>query len=189
MQNQQLQQPQETDTTTMFPRTRPLPVPYHTTQPQIEEHASYSDLSYLACGVGVGFQTHTPNPQYPSRRSSRSPGYESTQQSMYGWQNDSMVSYGAMSSNYYVTSSQSSITPQGRPYRPPPPPTQQPMLPPPPPMVQRYFDGMPNGRQYDSGPVLGNQLRTSSLGHPHQLPIDFKNTSMRTTATDTIMWS
>ena len=168
MQNQHLQQPQESESNSMFmPTTRPLPVRYHT-QPQIEEHGSYPNSSYLRT---VGFQSQSPNPQDPTRRSFGSPVYSSPQ-GMYGWQNTTMVSNGTMPSNYYVTSPQTTLGPQGGQFQlPPPPTTQQPMLPP---MAQHHFDSLPAARQFDSGPAVGNQLRTGSLGHPHHMPHGFQ---------------
>lgn len=168
LQTQQLQQSQEQEPNSMFMgATRPLPMRYHT-HPELDEHPSYTNSSFLPRTVGVGFQS--PNPQDPSRRSFGSPVYPNSQ-SMY-WQNTTMVSSGAMSSNYYVTSPQTSLTPQGGQFQlPPPPATQQPMLPP---MAQHHFDGLPSGRQLDSGPALGNMVRTGSLGHPHQMPQGFQ---------------
>jgi hypothetical protein len=171
MQTQHLQQSQEQETNNMFmAATRPLPMRYHT-QPAMDEHSSYSSSSFLQRNVGVGFQTQSPTPQDPNRRSFGSPVYPSPQ-SMYGWQN-TMVSNGTMSSNYYVTSPQSSLAPQGGQFQlPPPPTTQQPMLPP---MTQHHFDGLPTGRVFDSGPALGNIVRTGSLGHPHHMPHGFQD--------------
>jgi hypothetical protein len=34
-----------------------------------------------------------------------------------------------------------------------------------------YSDAIPG--RFDSGPALGNQLRTGSLGHPHHIPHGF----------------
>jgi hypothetical protein len=168
MQNQHLQQPQEPESNSMFmPTTRPLPVRYHT-QPQIEDHGSYPNSSYLRT---VGFQSQSPNPQDPARRSFGSPVYSSPQ-GMYGWPNTAMVSNATMPSNYYVTSPQTTLGPQGGQFQlPPPPTTQQPMLPP---MAQHHFDGLPAARQFDSGPAVGNQLRTGSLGHSHHMPHGFQ---------------
>jgi hypothetical protein len=162
MQSQPLQQP-ESDA---FYRMRPLPV-RHYSQPQMEEHNPYGDGSYMP----RGFQPPSPGSQDPSRRSFASPGYQSPQQSLYSWQN-SMVSAGPVSSNYYVTTSpQPPLAPPTAPYQLPPPHSQQGMLPPP--MVQHSFDNLPNVR-YDSGPALGNQLRTGSLHHPNQIPHGFQ---------------
>lgn len=167
IQPQHLQQSQETDANSMFMGpSRPFPVRCHT-QPQIDDHPSYPSSSYLRT---VGFQSQSPNPQDPSRRSFGSPVY-STPQTMYGWQNTSMVSNGTMPSNYYVTSPQSSLGQQGSQFQlPPPPTTQQPMLPP----MTQHFDSLPTASRFDSGPAVGNQLRTGSLGHPHHMPHGFQ---------------
>jgi hypothetical protein len=135
-------------------------------QTQQEEGTPYPDGSYLA----RNYQTQSPVLNDPSRRSFASPGYQSPQQNMF-WQN-SMASNAPVSSNYYVTTQQqANIAQSTLPYQLPPPNSQQSMLPPP--MAQHHFDGLPNQR-YDSGPALGNQLRTGSLGHPHHLPHGFR---------------
>lgn len=164
MQSQHLQQPQETEANPMFiGAPRPLPVRGYT-QP-LDEHSSFPNPPYISRGVGIGFQTQSPSPQDPSRRSFASPIY--SPQSMY-WQNTTMVSNGTMNSNYYVTSPQTTISPQSGQFQlPPPPSSQQPMLPP---LTHNHFDGLPSGRQFDSGPALGNIVRTGSLGHPHHMP-------------------
>ena len=169
MQTQHIQH-SEQDTGNMFMgATRPLPLRYHT-QPQMDDHQPYPNSSYLSRPVSVGFQTSSPNPQDPSRRSFGSPVYPSPQ-SMYGWPNTNMASSGTMNSNYY-TPPQPSMGSQGGQFQLPPPPAtqQQPMLPP----MAQHFDGLPTGRQYDSGPALGNQVRTGSLGHPHHMPHGFQ---------------
>ena len=146
-----------------------LPVRYH--QPQIEEHQSYTESSSFPRSVGIGFQPQSPNVHDPIRRSFASPGYQSPQQNMYGWQNN--MTNGPVSSYYVTTSPQQSLAAPTPPYQLPPPNTQQNMLPPP--LGQHHFDGLPNGvRQYDSGPALGSQLRTGSLGHPHHMHPGFQ---------------
>ncbi|KAG0652329.1 Uncharacterized protein D0Z07_1411 [Hyphodiscus hymeniophilus] len=175
MQNPTLQHAQEHEPNSMFiGSTRPLPVRYHT-QPVLDEHTSYSNQAFVprTVGVGVGFQTQPPpNPQDPNRRSFVSPVYPSPQ-SMYGWQNTTMTSNGTMNPNYYVTSPQTPLSAQSGQFQlPPPPPPQQPMLPP---MTQHHFDSLPTTRQFDSGPAMGNVVRTGSLGHPHHMPHGFQN--------------
>jgi hypothetical protein len=143
---------------------RPLPVRHHT-QPAIDEANQYDPFYHQQ-------QRMFQQPQSPSfhdqgRRQSfvPSPSYNSPQQNMFtGWQGGNMVSNGPISSNYYTTSP-TSLPPTSGPYLPLP--NTQPSMLPPPPMVS-HFDGL-NGRSYDSGPALGSQLRTGSLGHPHHL--------------------
>lgn len=143
-----------------------LPVRQYS-QAQLEESTPYPDGSYLA----RSYQTQSPVLHDPNRRSFASPGYQSPQNNMFNnWQN-SMVSNAPVSSNYYVsTQQQSNMVQSTIPYQLPPPNSQQSMLPPP--MAQHHFDALPNQR-YDSGPALGNQLRTGSLGHPHHMPQGF----------------
>jgi hypothetical protein len=163
MQSQHLQQPQEAEANSMFIGTpHPLPVRCFT-QPS-DDHSSFSNPSYISRGVGIGFQTQSPSPQDPARRSRIYPS-----QNMY-WQNTTMVSNGTMNPNYYVTSPQTTMGPQSGQFQlPPPPSSQQPMLPP---LTHNHFDGMATGRQFDSGPALGNIVRTGSLGHPHHIPLE-----------------
>jgi hypothetical protein len=165
---QHLQEAQESNP--MFLRMRPLP--YHTQTP-LEEHQQYND-PYLPRGVGVSFQPQSPNPHDGQARRPFDPqGYQSPQQSMYGWQSNNMVN-NSMQSNYYATSPQSALANQGA-YQLPPP-TSQPMLPPlAPPIALHHFD-LQTTRQYDTGPPVpvGNQLRTGSLGHPHHVPHGFQ---------------
>jgi len=166
-QNQHIQSPSDLDSNSVFLRMRPLPVRYHS-QPQMEE-PPFTDSSCFPRGVGVSFQPQSPNIHDPIRRPFASTGYQGPHQSIYGWPNNGMASSGPVSSNYYVTTSpQSSLAPQSGPYQLPPPNAQQGMLPSP--LGQHHYDGLPSVRQYDSGPALGNQLRTGSLGHPHHMP-------------------
>jgi hypothetical protein len=160
-QSQHLQQ--DADSNSMFlPTARPMPLRYHT-QPTLDEHPAFPGNSYR----NVGFQSQSPNPQDLGRRSFGSPVYPSPQ-GIYGWQHN-MVSNGTMPPSFYVTSN--NLGPQNGQFQLPLPPTAPPpMLPP---MVQNNFDGMPV-RQFDSGPALGNQLRTGSLGHPHHMPAGFQ---------------
>ncbi len=95
----------------------------------------------------------------PNRRSFAASGYSNAQQPMYAF---NMVSTGPGPSNFYTTSPQTSLPPASVPYLPPPHTQQQHILHPP----LNPYDGLPNGR-YETGPALGNQLRTGSLGHPH----------------------
>lgn len=148
-------------------RIRPLPVRYHT-QPQIDEHSSYADSTFPRSS-SLSFPLQSPLD--PVRRSFASPGYQSPQQNMYSWQTNLVT--GPTNSNFYITTpSQSSLGQPSAPYQLPPPNTQQPhMLPPP--LSQHHYDGLSNARQYDAAPILGNQVRTGSLGHPHHMSHGF----------------
>jgi len=163
---------------------RPIPVRFHT-QPQVADQTSYGD-AYLTRNISsLPYQ-----PQHPSlgdsTRRNFSPGFQPTQQNVYNWSPNSMVSPG---SEFYVTSPQSTI------------PSQSPTYPQLPPMsislssqqvtqhqnvmnplphsqsqphnqtqAQHHFNGLPSSSRYETAPALGNQaLRTGSLGHPHQL--------------------
>lgn len=163
LQASNLQSPDESE----FFRNRPIPVRYNT-QPHgsIDDNHSYE--TYLPRSMNVGFQQVSTTVQEPLRRSFTPTNFQ-TQQNLYGWQN-SMVTH-AGQSQFYVNSPQTSLPPQSIPYQLPPPIAQT-MLPPPPLPQHHFSDGLSTGR-YDSGPALGNQLRTGSLGHPHHLPHGF----------------
>jgi hypothetical protein len=144
---------------------RPLPV-RHNTQP-IEDH--YNDpSSFFSRGLGVNFQPRSPNLQDPSRGQfvSPQPGFHSPP--MYWPPN--MVSNASSGNSFYVSSPQTSLPPSSSPYNPLPLPNAQQAMLPPPINTQHGYDGLPVGRTYDSTPALGSQLRTGSLGHPHQMP-------------------
>ena len=151
-------------------RARTLPMRQNQ-QPQMDDHA-YNDPNFYSRGMGIGFQPQSPNVHDPARRSFGvpSPSYTGPQQSIYGWQGGNMVSNGPIASNYYPTSTQGNLPQTSGPYQLPP----VNMLPPPPP-PQHQFDGL-NGRSYDSGAALGNQLRTGSLAHPpHIVPHGYQD--------------
>jgi hypothetical protein len=144
---------------------RPLPV-RHNTQPQMEDH--YDPSSFFSRGLGVSFQPRSPI-QDPARGNQFIPpesGFHSPQ--MYWPQN--MVSNASTGNNFYVTSPQTSLPPSSSPYNPLPLPNAQQTMLPPPISSHNSFDGLPVGRTYDSAPALGSQLRTGSIGHPHQMP-------------------
>jgi hypothetical protein len=147
-------------------RVRPIPLRY-ASQPHIEEQqASYNDPACFSRGMGIGFQS--PGPHDPNRRGFASPVYQSPP-TVYGWssQNGSISTNGPVASGYYTTSPQSTVGTSMGQYQLPPPNSQQAMLPPP---MSHHYDSLPNGRPYDVGSGLGNQLRTGSLSHPHHLP-------------------
>ena len=147
-----------------FYRVRSAPV-RHYSQPQLEDHNPFSDGSFLS----RGFQPESPEPQDPNRRAFASSTYQGAP-NMYDWQSG-IVGSGPLSANYYMSNSPQSVVPQSTPYQVPQPISQQAMLPQR--LGQPPFD-MPNGR-YDSTPALGNQLRTGSLHHPHQVSQDFQD--------------
>jgi hypothetical protein len=139
-------------------------VGYHTGA-QMEDHSSYPDSQYLPRTVGVGFQSMSPAPlQDPIRRPFQSAGYQSPQQGLYGWSQPTMVSQPP--SGFFVTSPHSNLPAHSGTYQLPPPPSLQHMLPSP---LHHPFE-VSNTRNFDSGPALGNQLRTGSLGNPHHIP-------------------
>jgi hypothetical protein len=162
IQHQNLQQQSETDSNPMFHRTR-LPVRY-APPPQMENQPSFNEPAYFPRSMSMNYQPQSQTINDPDRRPYGSPGYQSPPQSVYSW-NSSMVVSGPPS--FFATSPQSTLAPSTSPYQLPPPNNQQPMLPPP--MMSHPYDGMPNGRQYDSGPALGHQPRTGSLGHPNHI--------------------
>ncbi|KAF8857588.1 hypothetical protein BDZ45DRAFT_429856 [Acephala macrosclerotiorum] len=132
--------------------------------PPMEEQPQYNDSSAYYHPRGMGFHPQSPNLQ--DRRPSfvSPPAYPSPQQQMYGAWPAGMVS-NSPGQSFYTTSPQ-----QNAPYLPPPS-SQQPMLPLP---QVHNFDGLPQGR-YDTGPALGNSLRTGSMSHPHQHMPGFDN--------------
>lgn len=137
----------------------------HMSAGQMEEQAGYN----------VETLRMAPYPQQSSNlreyRGPFAPDFHTSPQNMYssGWQNPSLMNNSPMStSNYCLTSltssSQSSLAAPTAPFQLPAPNVQYPhMLPPPP-----YCEGLPGSAQFDSRPALGHQLRTGSLGHPHQ---------------------
>jgi hypothetical protein len=164
----------ENDTQSMIQqRPRPLIVSRHTHQPHMEDQTAYLDTNFPRT-MGT-YQAQSPDLQ-EYRRSFAPTGFPSPQQNMYsggGWQNNNILSNSSMPPNYCVTnSSQATLAPPTGSFQlPPVPQVQQPNMLPPPPMIHHpYNDGLPNRGHYDSGPALGNQLRTGSLGHPHQIP-------------------
>jgi hypothetical protein len=157
----ELQQRADNDNRGVFSMRQPeMQFRYHPQQPQIGEGSSYADSFPRSMGGGL---QQSPDLHDPYRRSFASPGYQSPQPNMYGWQNNmGNVSAGpSPSNNFFVTASpQTTIT---APAYQLPPPHPQLTLPP------AHYDGMPN-RPYDGGPGIGTQLRTGSLGHPHHMP-------------------
>jgi len=143
---------------------RPLPV-RHNTQPQPMEDQYSDPSSFFSRGLNVNFQPRSPNLQdrqyVPPQSGFHSPP-------MYWPPN--MVSNASSSNSFYVSSPQTSLPPSSSPYNPLPLPNAQQTMLPPPINTQHGFDGLSVGRTYDSGPALGSQLRTGSLGHPHQIP-------------------
>lgn len=168
LQTQNIQSPDEPE----YFRTRPIPVRYNT-QPHasVEDSHAYNE-SYLPRSMNVGFQQVSPTGQDPLRRTFTSTNFQA-QQNLYGWQNNLVPN--TTQSPFYVNSPQTTLPPQSVAYQLPAPTApiaQQNMLPPPLAQQHHFSDTVSNAR-YDSGPALGNQLRTGSLGHPHQIPHGF----------------
>ncbi|RFU24067.1 hypothetical protein B7463_g12271, partial [Scytalidium lignicola] len=179
-------EPDESDTKPTIPSpdsqisphsTQPGPSMHH--QPRQEDDSSslfhsmrqpqFADNSYSTRPVTLGYQQQSPILQDPNRRAYSSQPYQNQSQNIYGWQNN-MVSNGPISSNYYVSSPQSALAPPNVGYQLPLPNTQQHLLPPPS-MNKPTYDSVPTSmQQYDTtAPALGHQMRTVSIGHPHQL--------------------
>lgn len=145
-------------------RLRNAPI-RHYSQPQLDDHHPFGDGSYLP----RGFQPESPSQQDPNRRGFPSSSYAGPP-NLYDWQS-SIVGSDPLSTNYYISNSPQPVVPQSAAYQVPPVISQHGMLPQR--LGQPQFD-IPNGR-YDSAPALGNQLRTGSLHHPHQVPQDFQD--------------
>jgi len=130
--------------------------------PQLEDPSPYTD-QYLARSMNVGFQTMSPIHD-ANRRSFQGHGFHSPQQQQgaYSWSQSTMVSQAP--GGFYM-SPQSMMPPHSAPYQLPPPSVPQPMLPSP---LSHPFDMANNGR-FDTGPALGHQLRTGSIGHPNHM--------------------
>ncbi|KAG4028258.1 hypothetical protein MFRU_023g00930 [Monilinia fructicola] len=150
---------------------------------QQEEHMHSS--SYINTNAGyvprVNFNDQNNSslqdqPQRSMSTSMSSAQYQNSQQSSVNWTSP-FFNNPSPSTSFYTTSPQSqsftSNSPQSfssNSYQLPPP-NSQPLLPshsvshP----LQASFDGIPHRSQYETTTQVGNQLRTGSLGHPHQL--------------------
>ncbi|KAM0176294.1 hypothetical protein ACHAPF_004944 [Botrytis cinerea] len=156
--------------------------------PQHEDHIQNSSYINNATGYVPRVNFNDPSssslqdqPQRSmstSMSTSMSPAqYQNSQQASVSW-TPSFFSNPSPASSFYTTSPQSqsftSNSPQpfsSNTYQLPPPNSQSVL-----PShsighsVQSSYDGLPHRSQYDTTPQLGSQLRTGSLGHPHQLP-------------------
>jgi len=96
--------------------------------------------------------------------------YPNPQHSGFNWQASfASASNTSPTSSYYTTSPQSqSFASTATAFQLPPPNTQTALISTHGHNIHNSFDGLPT-RQYDTGAHIGNQLRTGSLGHPHQL--------------------
>jgi len=156
----------------MQQRSRPLMLSRHTQPSHMDDQTGYIDSTFSRT-MGT-YQAQSPG-IHEYRRTFSTTGFPSPPQNVYsgGWPNNNLLSNPSMSANYCVTSSsQAALAPPATTFQlpAPHPQPQQNMLPPPGPIAHHsYNDGLPNSRQYDSGPAIGNQLRTGSLGHPHQM--------------------
>lgn len=146
-------------------RLRPsLPLRHHSTQ--LEDLSAYNENAYHY-SRGMNYMPPSPNIDL-SRRNFANPVYATQQQPVYQmpWSNGMPIP------NQPATSYYSPPQPQPQPQVYP----HAPMLPPlgsqhmNPPSVHSSFDSIHNGLpRFDSGQSAGNQLRTGSLGHPHQM--------------------
>ena len=95
--------------------------------------------------------------------------YHNSQQSNVNWSAPFYGNSSASNSTTYYATSPQSFSPHS--YQLPPPNSQS-ILPSHPAShtLHANFDGLPHRSQYDTTPHIGSQLRTGSLGHPHQLP-------------------
>ncbi|KAI9645822.1 hypothetical protein NHQ30_005257 [Ciborinia camelliae] len=168
---------QQRDHDNIYVSHRHIPVRYNQ---QPEEHMHNS--SYINTTAGyvprVNFNEQTsPSLQDQPQRSMSSAQYQTSQQTNVNWA-PSYFSNASPTSSFYTTSPQSqTFTPNSsqsfssNTYQLPPPNSQS-LLPshtvPHP--LHNNFDGLPHRAQYDTTPQIGSQLRTGSLGHPHQLP-------------------
>ncbi|KAG4416876.1 hypothetical protein IFR04_009954 [Cadophora malorum] len=120
------------------------------------DQMSYEDQTFRGMNQ---YQPHSPNTIDPSRRNFIPPPvFPSPQQGMFssGWSNPVTS---APSSQYYTASPQSSLAPFLT--LPQPQPQTTHMSQP----VHSFSDGL---TRYDTSPAMGSQVRTGSLGHPHQ---------------------
>lgn len=151
--------------------------------PHQQEHMQNS--SYISNNTGYGsrvnfndqsstnLQDH--QPQRSMSTSMPSGQYQNSQQTNVNW-TPPFFSNPSPSATFYATSPQSqsftsnSAQPYSNSYQLPPPNSQS-MLPSHSisHSLHTTFDGLPHRPQYDTTPPIGSQLRTGSLGHPHQL--------------------
>ncbi|KAM3074784.1 hypothetical protein ACMFMG_008200 [Clarireedia jacksonii] len=96
--------------------------------------------------------------------------YPNSQHNGFNWQASfASASNTSPTSSYYTTSPQTqSFGSTATTFQLPPPNTQTAVISSHGHNMHSSFDGLPN-RQFDTGAHIGNQLRTGSLGHPHQL--------------------
>lgn len=152
--------------------------------PQQEDHMHNSSYIHTTSGYVPRVNFNDPGnsslqdqPQRSMSTSMSPAQYQNSQQTNVSW-TSSFFSNASPASSFYTTSPQSqsftSNSPQpfsSNSYQLPPPNSQS-MLPSHPigHSVQSSYDGLPHRSQYDTTPQIGSQLRTGSLGHPHQLP-------------------
>lgn len=137
----------------------------HYGQPQLDDHNPFTSGAYMP----RGFQPEGPAQQEANRRAFPPATYQAST-NMYDWQHN-VATNGPSPTNFFMSNSPQVVVPLPTPYHAVPPLAQDGIMP------QRLghsqFD-IPAAR-YDSTPALGNQLRTGSLHHPHQVPQDFRD--------------
>jgi hypothetical protein len=80
-------------------------------QPQLEDHNSYGDGSYISRGL----QLQSPRQEDANRRVFASPAYQAPQDTMHGWQNSTVSSH-PMSATFYVSTLSQPLLPPCTPY-------------------------------------------------------------------------
>ncbi|ESZ90784.1 hypothetical protein SBOR_8832 [Sclerotinia borealis F-4128] len=165
----------------MYAPPRHVSVRYNS---QPEEHMHGSSYMNTTAGYVPRMNFNEQNspslqvqPQRSMSTSMATAQFQNPQQSNVNW-TPSFYSNASSASSFYATSPQS----QSFTSNPPqsfssnsyqlPPPNSQPMLlsHPVAQPLHNSFDGLPHRSQYDATPQIGSQLRTGSLGHPHQVP-------------------
>lgn len=143
-----------------FYKIRAAPI-RHYNQTPLDDQIPFGDGSYIP----RGFQPESPAELDANHRIFRPNTFQPPGNVYNDWQNN-MANNGALSTPYYISDSPQAVVPQSSPYSLGPSLSQDGMLPQR--LNQTRFD-LPTGG-FDSAPVIGNQLRTGSLHHPHQVP-------------------
>jgi hypothetical protein len=152
----------EPEQQSLMHRSHPGMIRTHTEPQHMEDN--YAEQSYSR---SLSFQNvHSPSIQDPYRPgrgyvSNVSPGFQSPPQTMYQapWPNSNI----GISTNFCATTSPASVLPPATAFQLPAPQTPHMMVP----RMHQPFE-LPHQR-YDTGPALGSQLRTGSIGHPHHM--------------------
>lgn len=173
---------QQRDHENVYASARHVSVRYN---PQQEDHMHSSSYINTTNGyvprMSFNDQTSSSLQDQPQRSMSTSMSlaqYQSSQQTNVNWAPSFFNNPSPASSFYTAASPQAqsftSNSPQSfsSPSYQLPPPSSQSMLPSHAisHTLHSSFDGLPHRSQYDTTSQIGSQLRTGSLGHPHQLP-------------------